>query len=131
MANRHYPIGRKHFADKDIDWLIDNFKVYAIEAGYVFDEAHEFVTSLGVHIVARSANLTGKTSTGGILKCDAASFLLLTGARVLYLVIAQDTGADATSPLLYYIDTATNLPFTPNGIDTTVQFDPTTGAMQV
>lgn len=131
MANRLYPKGRAKFAEALVAWSTHNFKVAALLTGYTYSATHEFVTDLGGNIVARSSNLTGKTSVGGILKSDPASFASLTGGRVLYLVIFRDTGVDATSPLLYYIDTASNLPFTPNGITTTVQFDPTTGDFQV
>lgn len=131
MANKAYPLGRAAFAEALVAWSGDNIKVALLSSGYTYSATHQFVTDLGANIVARSSNLGTKTSVGGILKSDPADFPALAGSRVLYAAIFKDTGTDATSRLLYYIDTATNLPFTPNGIDTTVQFDPATGDFQV
>jgi hypothetical protein len=39
------------------------------------------------------------------------------------LVIYKDTGSSATSPLIAYIDTGTNLPASPNGGDITIQYN--------
>ena len=38
-------------------------------------------------------------------------------------MIYRDTGTEATSPLIAYIDTATGLPITPNGGDIIVVWD--------
>lgn len=132
MANRRYDRCGKLAATAGINWVAGDMKVALLIAAYSFDAtAHQFVTDLGANIVARSLNLTGKTDVAGILKSDAASFPALTGARCLYAVVFVDTGSDATSSLLYYIDTATNLPGTPIGIDVTCQFDPSTGDLRV
>jgi hypothetical protein len=131
VANKLYPLARNSFANAGINWGSDTIKVAAIKSGYTFSNAHQFVTDLGANIVARSSALSSKTSVGGILNAAQGVFAALTGAQVLFLVVFKDTGTDATSPLLYYIDTATNMPFTPNGIDVDVQWDPTTGIFQV
>lgn len=47
----------------------------------------------------------------------------VSGSASAYIVIVRDTGADATSPLIALIDTATGLPVTPNGGDITIQWD--------
>ena len=39
------------------------------------------------------------------------------------IIIFKDTGNNATSPLIAYIDTATGLPITPNGGDIIVTWD--------
>ncbi len=65
-----------------------------------------------------------KTITGGVF--DAADSLHATvaaGPSVESFVIFKDTGADATSNLMVFIDTATGLPVTPNGGDITIVFD--------
>ncbi len=131
MANKAYPLGRAAFAEALVAWSTDNIKVALLTNGYTYSAAHQFVTDLGANIVARSGNLGTKTSVGGVLKSGIATWPVLTGAQCFYAVIYKDTGTDATSRLLYYIDTATNLPGTPNGIDVTCQFDPTTGDFQV
>jgi len=130
MANRLNPNAREAFAEALIDWKSDTIKIIALTSAYSYNAAHVFVSSL-TGIVARSAAISGKSDTGGILKGDAALFALLTGSTVAKLYIVQDTGNDATSRLLYFIDTASNLPTIPNGLDVTVQPDPTTGYFQV
>lgn len=130
MANRVNPNAREAFAKGLIDWISDDIKIIALTSAYSYNAAHVFVSSL-TGIVARSANLTGKTDTGGILNGDAALFALLTGSTVAKLYIVKDTGNDATSRLLYYIDTAAVIPLVPDGQNVTVQPDPTTGYFQV
>ncbi len=131
MANRRYNQAGALAGAGGIGWTTNAIKVAALASGYTFDITHQFVTALGANIVARSSNLSSKTNTAGVLNSAMAVFAAMTGVRVLYLAVFIDTGSDATSSLLYYIDTATNLPFTPNGIDIDVQWDPTTGVFQV
>lgn len=131
MANKMYPLARRDFSRALINWGSDNIRVAAVDASYVYSAAHQFVTDLGAHIIARSGNLSSKTDTAGALNSASASFPLLTGATVQYLVVFQWTGVDATSRLLYYVDTASVLPTVPTGIDVTAQPDPTTGWMQI
>ena len=47
----------------------------------------------------------------------------MSGATINAIVIYKDTGTEATSPLIAYIDTATGLPITPNGGDIIVTWD--------
>ena len=47
----------------------------------------------------------------------------MTGDPSEALLIYKDTGTEATSPLIAYIDTATGLPVTPNGGNITVTWD--------
>jgi hypothetical protein len=131
MANRLYPLARQSFAEAQIDWTSDTIRIAALKSTYTYSATHQFVTDLGANIVARSADLSTKTDTSGVLNSDAALFALLTGLTVQYLAVFQWTGSDATSRLLYYIDTGINLPTIPNGLDVTVQPDPTTGWFQV
>lgn len=52
----------------------------------------------------------------------APAFTAVSGATVESLVFFKDTGSPATSNLLWYFDTATGLPLTPNGGDVNVTF---------
>jgi hypothetical protein len=56
---------------------------------------------------------------------DAAdiTFTTVTGDQSEALVIYKDTGVEATSQLIAYIDTATGLPVTPGGGNITVTWD--------
>ena len=53
------------------------------------------------------------------------SFLLFVSfeASIEAIIIYVDSGTEATSPLIAYIDTATGLPITPNGGDIIVTWD--------
>ncbi|MCU0250232.1 MAG: hypothetical protein MUE61_08495 [Vicinamibacterales bacterium] len=52
----------------------------------------------------------------------APAFTAVSGATVESLVFFKDTGSAATSNLLWFFDTATGLPLTPNGGDVNVTF---------
>lgn len=126
MANQWYPKAFNHIG-AGLDLTAVNIKWAAVEAGYVFSTAHEFVTDLGANIVGRSANLASKTlGTVGAGIFDAAdtSFTALTGSDVTQLVMFYDTGVDATSVLLVQVDNTdyAGLPYTPTGADAPLVF---------
>jgi hypothetical protein len=52
----------------------------------------------------------------------APAFSTVSGNTVESLVFFKDTGVEATSNLLWWFDTATGLPLTPNGGDVNVTF---------
>jgi hypothetical protein len=56
---------------------------------------------------------------------DAADVTLtsVTGSSVESIVGFFETGVEATSVLIWFMDTGTGLPVTPNGGDITVQWD--------
>ena len=130
MANALYDKGREAFLNGDIDWLNDNIKVTLVDTNdYTVNlSTDQFYSSIPVAArVASSANLSSKTSTSGV--ADAADVLFTsvggTGTADVSeaLVIWQDTGVEASSRLIAYIDVASGLPVTPNGGDITVQWD--------
>jgi hypothetical protein len=126
MANALYDLARQAFLDGDLDWAAQDFKVYLIDtADYTVNLAtHDFADDIGgAAKVATSGNLAGKTSTAGVADANNITFTAVTGDPCEALVIWQDTGNQATSRLVAYIDTATGLPVTPNGGDITVTWD--------
>jgi len=124
MANALYGKGREKFLTGDIAWDTDNIKVSLVDTGTytVVIDTHEFYSDLS-GVVADSGNLASKTVTLGVADADDVTFGSVTGATVEAVVIWKDTGTASTSPLIAYIDTATNLPVTPNGGDITVAWD--------
>jgi hypothetical protein len=72
---------------------------------------------------ATSGALTGKTVTAGVADAVDVTFTAVSGATVEAIVLYADSGTEATSRLIAYIDTATGLPLTPNGGDVTVAWD--------
>jgi hypothetical protein len=126
MANALYDFGRQAFLDGDIDWTNDNIKVTLVDAAdYTVNLAtHQFYSSVTLAgRVATSGNLTSKTSVAGVADAADVTFTAVTGDPSEALVIWQDTGTEATSRLIAYIDVATGLPVTPNGGDITVVWD--------
>jgi hypothetical protein len=120
MANVLYDKGREGFLDGNIDWDTNNIKVVLIDtADYTFSQAHDNLDDVaGASRVATSGNLAGKTVTDGVADANDVTFTAVTGDVSEALIIYKDSGAEGTSRLIAYIDTATSgLPVTPNGGD--------------
>jgi hypothetical protein len=126
MANALYDKGRESFLKGEIAIASDNIKcVLCDTALYTKNLAtDQFLTSItGSARIATSGNLASKTTSTGIFGAANVTFSAVTGAACALLVIYQDTGSAATSRLIAAIDTATNLPVTPNGGDILISFD--------
>lgn len=127
MANALYDKGRQGFLENSIDWDSDDIRVALLSAGYTPDlAAHQFVSDLGANIVARSAALTGMTVTAGVANHAAKTITAVSGAQITRVAYYKYNAADGAARLICLIDTATNLPLTPNGGDITIT--PDTGA---
>lgn len=118
MANSLYDKGREGFLDGSIDWDTDNIKATLVDnADYIVNLAtHDFyddVTVVGR--VATSGNLASKTVTAGVADAADITWTAVSGDVSESIVIWKDSGVEATSRLIAYIDTATGLPVTPNG----------------
>lgn len=126
MANALYDSGRQKFLEGGIAWLTDNIKAMLVTAGYTPNLATDVFVNPAIaagNQVAISANLTTKTSTAGVADSDDVTFPTVSGSAVKAIVLFKDTGSQATSPLIAYIDTATGLPVTPSGGDILVVWD--------
>jgi ApbE superfamily uncharacterized protein (UPF0280 family) len=126
MANRLYDKGREGVLDGSIDWDTDVIKAVLVDgADYVPDTAtHDFLDDIPIAgRVATSAALAGKTVALGVADANDVTLTGVAGDPSEYIVLFKDTGSAATSRLIALIDTATNLPVTPNGGDIIVQWD--------
>lgn len=126
MANALYDLGREGFLAGDIDWDANNIKVVLVDAAdYTVNLStdNDLADIIAAARVATSGNLASKTTTAGVADAADITFTAVTGDVSEALVIYQDTGTEATSRLIAYIDTATGLPVTPNGGDITVTWD--------
>lgn len=126
MANALYDLYRQTALEGGIAILTDDIKVVLVDgADYTPNLAtDEFLDDIAVGgRVATSGNLASKTTTAGTF--DAADVVLssVTGDQSEYVVGYRDTGAEATSDLMWFIDTATGLPVTPNGSDITITWN--------
>lgn len=121
-----YTKAKDAFLTKKIDWLTDDIKVVLVDNDdYTVNlTTHEFLSDIPAAArVATSANLTGKTVSGGAVDADDVQFTTVTGHQSESLVIYQDTGSAATSRLIAYLNTGTGLPITPVGGNIVVTWD--------
>lgn len=126
MANALYDSGREKFLTAAINWTSDTIKVYLIDSGAytVSASTHDFLDDVAAGSrIAGPQTLGSKTATGGAADAADVTFTAVSGVSIEAILIYMDTGSEATSALIAYIDTATGLPITPNGGDIIVQWD--------
>lgn len=116
MSNAFYTPARQAFATGAIDLSTDALKVVLVDtADYTFDAAHDFLADIPAGARIATAALAGVSVVDGVLDATDTVFAGVTGDQFEALVIYQDTGVEATSRLIAYIDTGSGLPLTPNG----------------
>ena len=122
MANALYDTGRNAFLRGDLSWNSHTFKVVLLSSSYTVNLAsHQYLTSIpGGARKATSISITTSLPGAGIAAASDISFTSVTGSQVTQFVIYRDTGTEATSQLVAFFDTATNLPITPNGGDISI-----------
>lgn len=132
MANTLYPLAKEGYLAGEIDMDTAVIKASLVR-GYTYSATHKFVSDLtgaGGSLVA-TVTLASKTVTTGIFDAADLSFTAVaSGAAitgiVLYQASAVTGGGDVAASaqrLIYWIDTATGLPVTPNGGDINVAWD--------
>ena len=120
MANTLYDFARQRFLEAQINWMTDTVKCVLVStSGYTPQTAvHQYLADIPISArIAGPVTLTAKATTGGAADAADCTFTSVSGATINAIVIYKDTGTEATSPLIAYIDTATGLPITPNGGD--------------
>src|SRR5574338_1333994 len=133
MANVFYTATRKLILDADLDLLVDTIKVVLIDsADYTVSSSHDFLDDVAAAArVGTAQTLANKTTTGVVLDADNVTFTAVTGDVSEAILVYKDTGVEATSPLIAYIDTvASGLPVTPNGGDITIAWHATDGVFR-
>jgi hypothetical protein len=126
MANALFDKGRQRFLEGQLNWTTDTIKCVMVDtAAYTPNLAvHEFISDVaGAARITTLTALTAKSSAGGSADAADVTFTAVSGASVEAIIIYKDTGSEATSPLIAYIDTATGLPITPNGGDIIISWD--------
>lgn len=132
MANTLYDYCRQRFLEAQINWMTDTVKVILVStSAYTPQTAvHQYLADIPVSArIAGPVTLTAKATTGGAADAADCTFTSVSGATINAIVIYKDTGTEATSPLIAYIDTATGLPISPNGGDIIVTWDEITGGV--
>lgn len=126
MANTLYDYARQRFLEGQLNWLTDTIKVYLVDTGAYTPQTaiHQYLADIPLSSrIAGPVTLTSKSTTGGAADAADCTFTSVSGATIEAIVIYKDTGSEATSPVIAYIDTATGLPITPNGGDIIVTWD--------
>lgn len=127
MANALFDKGREAFLGGDLDWDANSYKLVFVDHA---DDTPNVATDdflddiAGAARVATSGALANKTKTNGVADADDITVNTVTGDVFESVVGFNDTPAtEAGKHLVFYIDTATGLPMTPNGGNITVQWD--------
>ncbi len=126
MANTLYDFARQRFLEAQINWMSDNIKCILVDTGAYTPQTavHQYLADIPISArIAGPVTLTSKATTGGAADAADCTFTSVSGPSIEAIVIYSDTGSEATSPLIAYIDTATGLPITPNGGDIIVTWD--------
>lgn len=127
MANALFDKGREAFLGGDLDWDANSIKVVFVDhaddtPNVATDDFLDDIT--GAARVATSGALANKTKTNGVADADDITVNTVTGDVFESVVGFNDSpGAETAKNLIFYIDTATGLPMTPNGGNITVQWD--------
>jgi hypothetical protein len=128
MANSLFDIGREKFLSQStsLDWDTDTIKFVCMDHGV---DTPVVTTDLALSDfaagarIATSAALASKTVTAGVADAADVTIATVSGASFESVNFYKDSGVEATSTLILFIDTATGLPTTPNGADINFLFD--------
>ena len=126
MANTLYDFARQRFLEAQINWMSDVVKVILVDTGAYTPQTavHQYLSDIPTSArIAGPVTLTAKSTTGGAADAADITFTAVSGVSIEAIIIYVDTGAEATSPLIAFIDTANGLPITPNGGDIIVTWD--------
>jgi hypothetical protein len=123
-----YPSARDLAATTGVNWLTWDIRAVLVDVGYVYDEAHDFLSDVGAGTrVDTSTALTGKTvANGGVCDANDVSFTALTGDTVTGIIVYHHTGVESTSDLLVWYDrqsTGGLISYSPSGLDATVRWN--------
>jgi len=113
MANALYPKFKEQLLSGAVNMLTATVKCMLIKNGYTYSTSHQYVSDISTYDNGRSSALTGKTVTNGVFDADDVSLAATAAVETIGIVLYIDSGDDATSLLVAYIDSATGLPFTP------------------
>lgn len=130
MANFLFPSGREGFLVASQGWVAGSVPgtwVPYIIGSWNVDQTKVFLSDIPAAVWrARGTYLVSKTTASGI--ADAADTTIAAvgsagSATAVAIILVNETGASQTSLLGAYIDTASALPFLPNGGDIPVVWD--------
>jgi hypothetical protein len=113
MPNALYPKAKEAALGSGMNLASGTVRAILVDtSAYTYSAAHQFLSSVAAGArVGSAVTLASKTLTDGVFDAADISFTGLTAApSIEAIVLYVDTGSEATSPLIAYIDTATGLP---------------------
>jgi hypothetical protein len=113
MANLIYKKAKESFLKGEINLYSNTIKVLILNNSYTPNvDTHQFVSDINSsYIEHRTGALLNKTVTSGVFDADDITVSDYSGNSFNALAIYVDSGSDATSRLIAYLDTSTGLPF--------------------
>ncbi len=105
--------------------LTGTVNAYLIDTGaYTYSPSHQFLSDVpGGARVGSPLPLVTKTFINGVFDAVDLNFVTVSGPTVEAVILVIFTGVEATSRLVAFLDSGTNLPFTPTGVDQPITFD--------
>lgn len=128
MANAFYVPFKNNIltqAATQVDFDADDIRAILVDTGaYTVNlTTHDFLDDVAGGSRIATTALSGESVSGATFDASDTTFTAVSGASVEAIILYKHTGTESTSRLICYIDTATNLPVTPNGGDITVAWD--------
>lgn len=129
MANALYALGINGYLGGARDWLTDSNQIAFVTSSYSPNTGPTGDQFLGVavsggNIVAQSGNLGSPSIAGGVANAANETVSAVTGSTFVYVLGYAFITNNASSPLIFKIDTVTSgLPCTPNGGNIVMQWD--------
>lgn len=123
MANFIYKKAKQSFLRGEINAALNNFKVLLIDTThYIANQSiDQYVSDIDpAAIKSRSENLSNITTTDGILNASNANISNHDGSAFSAIIMYQVGVADASSRLIFYIDSSENLPYLGNAVSVPV-----------
>jgi hypothetical protein len=120
-----YNYGRELFLTAQINWLADDIRMAVVDNFYSPSVEDQFVSDIPTNaIIRRSDFLQSKSAADGFARAVPAAMFSLSHANpVIGVVFFKDTGDDATSPLLAFVDDGVAFPLTAIGFDYYFAYD--------
>jgi len=114
MADRMYPKGAEKILRGEIDFANDALTLALMSSSYSYNQAHAFASQIGTPIATQP--LAGMDVSDGVFDADDVDFGNVDAGHVMNsLVLYQDTGDAATSPLILYLNNIGGFPMTTTG----------------
>jgi hypothetical protein len=116
MANFLFPSAKTLMLTGAFNWLTDPISVILVASGQ-YTPSINHTTLLDVPASARvavSGILTGRTVVGNVVDADDYLFSFVSGPACQGVLVTVNTGNDATSPLICWLDDAViGIPYNP------------------